>query len=150
MLIILFVDATTVVLAARYPTLSIVLLLLDGIIDVLKAVVTADSIPGLRTALQREVEDCFAYVRSCDIYYVATEIDPRYKMIPFTEDWRSIQAHNLLIAAMERALLRQAHDSAYGSQSQQHEARSGSVPQQSHVTLRSLNCQPADGLRSKS
>lgn len=127
-----FLDATTIVSATKYPTLSMVIPLLDGMLDVLKEEESAESIPCLRTSPINELNERFSYTRttSSDLFFVATVVDPRYKLVPFTDDLQTIQAKNFVIAAMERASARQVQhqssqhvtsDSVSTKQSQQPE-----------------------------
>ena len=97
-----FLDITTIISAARYPTVSMVLPLLDGLIDVLHEDELAESIPCLRTALLNEIRERFDYIYNSDIYCVATVVDPRYKMVPFTDDLRASRALMCVVAAMQR------------------------------------------------
>jgi hypothetical protein len=82
--------------------------LLDGMLDVLREEENADSIPCLRTAQINELNERFTYVKTTysDLFFVATVVDPRYKLVPFTDDLQSIQAKNIVIAAMERVTAR--------------------------------------------
>jgi len=89
-----FLDVTNRVSTTRYPTLSMVIPLLDGMLDVLREKENAKSIPCLRTALINELNERFSYTRttSSDLFFVATVVDPRYKLVPFTDDQQKNQA----------------------------------------------------------
>ena len=104
-----FLDVTNIVSASKYPTLSMVLPLIDGLMDILQEEATAESIPCLRAALIHEIHDRFDYIKQSEIHSIATVVDPRYKMIPFSDDLRIMQAQNSVIVAMERAMIRSQH-----------------------------------------
>jgi hypothetical protein len=151
-----FLDVTTVVSATRFPTLSMVVPLLDGIMDVLKEEETSDSIPCSRTALIHELQERFDYIRMTDIYYVATVVDPRYKIISFTEELHALQARNSVVSAMERAEVRQSHNqcqpgetSATVTHSQQGTSQTGAPMEYCNMELR-LGCLSTETVRAKS
>lgn len=154
-----FLDATTIVSATRYPTLSMVIPLLDGITDVLHDEETAESIPCLRTALMQELNDRFSYVRNSSIHYVATVVDPRYKLIPVTDEFHAVQAQTAVVSAMARgsarlmsALTSNNELNINQSQNSQHQnlsvASTAGAGEQSNMVLH-LSCQQSEGNRAK-
>lgn len=152
-----FLDVTTIVSATRYPTLSMVIPLLDGIVDVLKEEENYECIPCLRTALINELGERFNHITSGgEIYFVATAVDPRYKLIPFADDTVAMQAKNFVLLAMDRAVARklpQQQDIAARTtpadellQSTSSQSQTSSQPDNMELAL---GCQPAEAPEKK-
>lgn len=152
-----FLDVTTIVSATRYPTLSMVIPLLDGIVDVLKEEENYESIPCLRTALIHELSKRFNHITSGgEMYFVATAVDPRYKLIPFADDMAAMQAKNFVLLAMDRAVarkLQQQQDIAARTtpadellQSTSSQSQTSSQPDNMELAL---GCQPAEAPEKK-
>lgn len=158
-----FLDVTTIVSATRYPTLSMLIPLLDGIVDVLKEEENYESIPCLRTALIHELSERFKYITNGgEIYFVATAVDPRYKLIPFADDMAAMQAKNFVLLAMDRAMdravarklqLQQQQDIAARTtpadellQSTSSQSQTSSQPDNMELAL---GCQPAEAPEKK-
>ena len=132
--------------------------LLDGIVDVLKEEENYECIPCLRTALINELGERFNHITSGgEIYFVATAVDPRYKLIPFADDTAAMQAKNFVLLAMDRAVARklpQQQDIAARTtpadellQSTSSQSQTSSQPDNMELAL---DCQPAEAPEKKS
>ena len=81
-----FVDVTVLMSSARYPTLSTILSVLDGLKDYLQN--TNDGLDGLRKILEDQITVKFGDFANDEELCVATLVYPRFKAILFTDDRR--------------------------------------------------------------
>jgi len=76
-----FMDVTTLMSGATYPTVSMILPVLDGLKDILRS--TTGGLDVLRDVFVRLLEDRFGDVFADPELCAATVIDPRFKIAPF-------------------------------------------------------------------
>jgi len=96
-----FMDVTVLMSAASYPTLSMILPVLDGLKHSLET--ASGGLDGLRSILLRLLGDKFGDVFGDDELCVATVVDPRFKLVPFDTDDR--KRHQLFFYMRCRTLL---------------------------------------------
>ena len=101
-----FMDVTELMSASSYPTLSMVLPVLDGLQHVLST--STGGLDCLRAVFTRLLADKFGDVFSDDDLCAATVVDPRFKLSPFDTDDRHQKAMTATIAAMQSVVALQS------------------------------------------
>ena len=95
-----FMDVTEMLCGATYPTLSMIIPVLDGLQHLLQS--TDGGLDVLRALLLRLLADKFGDVFGDDELCVATIVDPRFKIIAFDGDNRRQRAKQLTLQYMEQ------------------------------------------------
>ena len=97
-----FLDVTILMSSARYPTLFMILPIVDGLKDILQH--AEGGLDGLRQIFLKQIEVRFGDVYADEELCVATLVDPRFKAILFaTEDLRN-RAIDWTVIAMTTVL----------------------------------------------
>ena len=94
-----FMDVTELMSAASYPTLSMILPVLDGLKHLLET--TSGGLDGLRAIFLRLLGEKFGDVFADAELCVATVVDPRFKLAPFDTDDRRQKATSAVLDAMQ-------------------------------------------------
>jgi len=97
-----FLEVTTLMSGASYPTISMIVPVVDGLQHLLKN--TAGGLDVLRSVLARMVQDKFGDVFDDDQLCVATVVDPRFKLAPFDHADRRQRAVETTVRAMEKMM----------------------------------------------
>ena len=93
-----FMDVTVLMSAASYPTLSMILPVLDGLKHLLAN--ASGGLDGLRGILLRLLGEKFGDVFADDELCIATVVDPRFKLAAFDTDDRRQKATSAVLHAM--------------------------------------------------
>jgi len=93
-----FLDVTTIMSSASYPTLSMVIPVLDGLKHLL--VNATGGLDVLRDVLLRLIDEKFGDVKNDDDLCVATVVDPRFKLLPLDDDAQRQRAVTATLSAM--------------------------------------------------
>ena len=94
-----FMEVTTLMSGASYPTISMIVPVVDGLQHLLQN--TAGGLDVLRSVLARMVQDKFGDVFDDDQLCAATVVDPRFKLAPFDTDDRRQRAVEATVHAIE-------------------------------------------------
>ena len=97
-----FLEVTTLMSGASYPTISMIVPVVDGLQHLLKN--TAGGLDVLRSVLARMVQDKFGDGDGDDQLCVATVVDPRFKLAPFDHADRRQRAVETTVRAMEKMM----------------------------------------------
>lgn len=96
-----FLNVTEIMSASSYPTLSMVIPVLDGLRHLLST--STGGLDVLRSLLVRELEERFGSAFDDDELCVATTVDPCFKLAPFDTDERREKTTAAVMDAMRRA-----------------------------------------------
>ena len=95
-----FLAVTELMSGASYPTLSMVLPVVDGLLHLLRSAV--DGLDVLHDVLVRQVQERFGNLFDEDELCVATVVDPRFKLVPFDTDERRERDISATLSVMAR------------------------------------------------
>jgi hypothetical protein len=88
--------------ASRYPTLSMTISVLEDVKDTLEN--TEGGLDMLRRIFLRQLEEKFGDYMADEELSVATSVDPRYKLLYFTDTAKKEQVTDWVLTAMEKPL----------------------------------------------
>ena len=95
-----FMDVTELMCSAQYPTMSMLIPVLDGLQHMLRT--SGGGLHVMRSILVRLMEEKFGDVFAVDLLCVATVVDPRFKLIAFDTDKRRQTAISATIGVMSK------------------------------------------------
>ena len=96
-----FLVVTELISGASYPTLSMVLPVLYGLLNLLMS--TAGGLDVLHDVLVHHVQEKFGDLFQDDELCMASVVDPRFKLVPFDTEERQQHAVSATLCAMARA-----------------------------------------------
>jgi len=97
-----FMDVTTLMSGAAYPTVSMILPVVDGLKDLLRS--TTGGLDVLRDVFVRLVDERFGDGFADPELCAATVVDPRFKTAPFDDQDRRQRALSYTVQAMEETV----------------------------------------------
>jgi len=100
-----FMDVTELMSAVAYPTLSMILRVIDGLRHLVST--SSGGLDGLRAILVRLVHEKFGDIFDDDELRVATLVDPRFKLAPFDNDDRREKAKSTALLMMQDIVAKQ-------------------------------------------
>lgn len=95
-----FLDATVIMSASRYPTLSMTISILDEIKETLQN--AEGGLDILRQIFLQQIGEKFGDYMADEELCIATTVDPRYKLLYFTETTKKAQVTKWVLNAMEQ------------------------------------------------
>jgi len=135
-------DVTEIMSTARYPTLSMIIPVLDGLRHLLER--STGGLDGLRGILLRLLAEKFGDVFANDDLCISTAVDPRFKLAHFDNDERRLRAMTATVKAMEGV-----NESSTTPPAADAQSTSSSAPVTSNLILciASSNARTANSLR---
>ena len=110
-----FMDVTREMCGATYPTLSMIIPVVDGLQNLLET--TRGGLDILRDVLLRLMAEKFGNVFSDATLCAATTVDPRFKLYPFDTDERRERARQATLTPTTSATTATSNSDAAGSAS---------------------------------